>query len=265
MELFDTHCHLASRKLAGETDALIKRARAEQVTKIITIGCQCDDSAQNVQLAAAHKAVYATVGVHPTSIHEIPENWLSVIKDLARQPKVVALGEMGLDYYHPPQDGSTEASWRDRQASIFQRQVELAKEIEFPMVIHTRESFEDTVDILRPFAGTVKAVFHCFSGSPQEARTVLDLGFHLSFTGVITYKNAGDLAETAASLPLDRIMVETDAPYLTPVPHRGKRNEPSFVRHTAAFLANQKGVALEELAEETSATANHFFRGLDSP
>jgi len=263
MELIDTHAHLASSKLAGETETLVQRARREQITRIITIGCETEDSARNVELAAAHPEVYATVGVHPTSIHEVSEDWRDTIRDLLGRDKVVALGEIGLDYHHPPSDGSSVESWRARQDSFFRSQLDLARELSVPVVIHQRDCAREVLDVIRPYAGSVEAVFHCFTGSAEEGRELLDLGFHLSFTGVVTYKSARDVADCAASLPLDRIMVETDAPYLTPVPHRGTRNEPAYVRHTAAFLADRRGVSLEEFARETSATARRFFRGLE--
>lgn len=262
MELIDTHAHLANPKLAGETAALLERARNEGVTRIVSIGSDTEDSRENVALAAAHPGIFAAAGVHPTSIHEVPPDWLDLIADLLDRPKVAALGEIGLDFYHPPRDGSSVADWRARQAEFFRRQLDLAVKKDFPVVIHQRNCAPEVLEAVRPYRGRLQAVFHCYAGSLSEAEELIRLGFHLSFTGVVTYPSARELAECAASLPLDRIMVETDAPYLTPVPHRGARNEPAYVRHTAAFLAQKRGISLEEFAQATNRTAMRFFRGL---
>jgi len=259
MDLIDTHAHLASRQFVGETESLLHRSRETGVSQIVSIGTQPEDSARNVAIAEAHSGVFATVGVHPTSVHEAGPNWEETIVRLAKSPKVVALGEMGLDYFHPSQDGSEEGAWRALQAKIFERQLELAQQLNLPVVIHQRESAPDVLAIMRGLAGKVRAVFHCFVGTPAEAEELLSLGFHLSFTGVVTYKSAAALADCASGLPLDRIMVETDAPYLAPVPYRGSRNEPSYVRATAEFLANRRGLTVEEFAAATSATARAFF------
>lgn len=260
MELTDTHAHLASRQLTGETESLLFRARAAGVTRIVSIGTEPLDSLCNVELAERHPGVYAAVGVHPCSVHEAGEDWLDRIRGLSMAPKVVALGEMGLDYFHPPQDGSEPDEWRALQRRFFETQLSLALERRLPVVIHQRESSADVLAIMRGVAGQLRAVFHCFTGTHEEAEELISLGFHLSFTGVITYKNAGALADCAAALPLDRLMLETDSPYLAPVPLRGSRNEPANVRHTAAFLAGRRGISLEELARATSDTAEKFFQ-----
>jgi len=259
MDLIDTHAHLASEQLFGETEALLHRSRLAGVSQIVSIGTEPEDSARNVALAAEHESIFATVGVHPTSVHEAGPDWLDRIRDLAQRPKVVALGEMGLDYYHPPRDGSEPAQWRAMQRGFFEKQLELAVECNLPVVIHQRESADDVLAIMRGLAGRIRAVFHCFVGSRDQAIELLELGFLLSFTGVVTYKSASALADCTTDLPLDRIMVETDSPYLAPVPHRGGRNEPGFVRHTAEFLAARRGLTVEEFASATSATARRFF------
>ena len=262
MELVDTHAHLASRKLADETVALIERATREGVTRILSIGSDTLDSAQNVELAAAHPSVFASAGIHPTSIHEVPDNWLDLIRELLERPKIVAVGEIGLDHYHPPQDGSEVADWRARQVRFFRLQLDLAVEKGLPVVVHQRNCAPQVLEIMRDYSGILKAVFHCFTGTREEAEELIRLGFHLSFTGVITYPTGSELAAVAATLPLDRIMVETEAPYLAPLPHRGKRNEPAYVRHTAAFLAQKRGIPLDEFAAATTRTALDFFPGL---
>ena len=260
MELIDTHAHLASQQLLGETAELLERARAADVGRVVTIGSDVEDSAENVRLAAEFDAIYAAIGVHPTSIHEVEqETWLAEIRRLSAAPKVVAIGEIGLDYYHPPQDGSEEADWRGRQADFFVRQLDLAIDVNLPTVIHQRACYDEVLEIIRPYAGKVRAVFHCFVNNAAQGKELIDLGFLVSFTGVATYKNAVDVAECATALPLDRMMVETDSPYLAPVPKRGKRNEPAFTRHTAEFIAERRGMSLEAFAEATTATAVEFF------
>ncbi len=259
MDLIDTHAHLASRQLVGETGSLLHRCREAGVTQIVSIGTEPEDSARNVELAAENECVYATVGVHPCSVHEVGEDWLERLRQLSLSPKVVGLGEMGLDYYHPPQDGSEPEQWRALQATFFEAQLALAIERQLPVVIHQRESSADVLAIMKGVAGRVKAVFHCFVGTREEAEELIDLGFHVSFTGVVTYKSAAALADCASALPLERIMLETDSPYLAPVPLRGTRNEPANVRHTAEFLAARRGMSVEALAAATSATARCFF------
>ncbi|MEM7011170.1 MAG: TatD family hydrolase [Verrucomicrobiota bacterium] len=260
MEIIDTHAHLASRQLRDETATLIQNAAEAGVQRVVTIGSDVEDSGVNVRLASEFQAIFATVGVHPTSIHEVnPETYIDEIRELAGKPKVVAIGEIGLDYYHPPQDGSEEADWRGRQAEFFRRQLDLAVELGLPVVVHQRECYDDTLEIIRPYAGKMKSVFHCFINSVEQGQELIDLGFHVSFTGIATYKSAADVGEVAAQLPLDRMMVETDSPYLAPVPKRGKRNEPAFTRHTAEFIAEKRGISLEEFAEATTATAIDFF------
>ncbi|MFT5467661.1 MAG: TatD DNase family protein [Verrucomicrobiales bacterium] len=265
MELIDTHAHLASHKLKGETAELVKRAQDAGVGRIVTIGTDVEDSAENVRLAAEFSGVYAAVGVHPTSIHEVPqETWLDEIRALAAKPKVQAIGEIGLDFYHPPQDGSEVSDWRSRQADFFTKQLDLAVELDLPVVVHQRSCSAEVLEIIKPYSGKVRAVFHCFVDSAELGNELIDLGFHVSFTGVATYKSAPEVADCAAALPLDRIMVETDSPYLAPVPNRGKRNEPAFTRNTAEFIAARRGISLDEFAEATTATAVEFF-GLNRP
>lgn len=259
MELVDSHAHLLSRQLQDETSAILQRAREADVTRVVNIGCEVADSQLGVELAAQHPEVFTTVGIHPTYIHEQPADWLDTIRKLAAAPKVTAIGEIGLDYYHPPQDGSEVSDWRSRQAQFFEAQLDLAAELGKPVVIHQRECAADVLAIMRPYSGKVRAVFHCYVGTREEAAELIDLGFHVSFTGVVTYKSAGDVADTASFVPPDRFMVETDSPYLSPTPHRGKRNEPAYVRHVAAFIAEKRGVSLGEIAEQTTQTAIDFF------
>ncbi len=260
MALVDTHAHLANHRFDGEIPGLLHRAREAGVVQVVTIGSDEGDSAKNVDLAAQHEPVFAAVGVHPTSVHETAENWIETIRRLAANPKVVAIGETGLDFYHPPRDGSSFESWRTLQESACRAQLELAIELDLPAVIHQRNSAEALFPLMSEYAGRLRAVLHCFSEPYDLATKYLDLGYEISFTANATFKNAGEIAETARRLPMDRFMVETDAPYLAPAPHRGKRNEPSFVRHTAALLADARGLSLDEFAERTTSNARRFFR-----
>ena len=230
------------------------------IDRIVTIGSDVEDSRRNVELAASHPGVvFATVGVHPTSIHEVGSNWLAEIRDLAANHPVVAIGEIGLDFYHDPYDGTSVENWRSRQAEFFNQQLNLAEELHLPVVVHQRNCSDEVLEVIRPFSGRVPAVFHCFIGSIQDAMQLIELDFHVSFTGIATYRSAADVAETAKLVPLERMMVETDTPYLAPVPKRGKPNEPAFARHTAEFIAEQRGMTLEALAEATTKTAERFF------
>jgi TatD DNase family protein len=262
--LIDTHCHLASPGFEDTTTAdLVARALEADVAELITIGCDLEDSATNIELAEAHNPVFATVGIHPTSAHEIDSSnaaWLEQIEAWLAHPKVVALGEIGLDYYHPPRDGSSEDEWRALQDRVFRAQLDLAERSDMPVVIHQRDSYADLVAVLREYAGRVRAVFHCFTESPAQAAELIEMGFLVSFTGVVTFKNAKLVQETAASVPGGKFMVETDAPYLAPVPMRGKRCEPAYTRHTAEFIAELRGVSLATVAAQTTECAKTFFQ-----
>ncbi len=262
--LVDTHCHLASHGFDDISTAdLVARAHEAGVTELITIGTDLVDSAKNIELAETHDSVFATVGIHPTSAHEVdPSNdeWLDQIETWMKHPKVVALGEIGLDYYHPPQDGSSDDQWKKLQDNIFRRQLDLAQRTDMPVVIHQRESYDDLLAVMRDYAGKVRAVFHCWTGSPQQTEELISLGFLVSFTGVVTFKNAKLVQDSAMAVPDEKFMVETDAPYLAPVPMRGKRCEPAYTRHSADFIAELRAISIEELARQTSACARGFFK-----
>jgi TatD DNase family protein len=262
LQLVDTHAHLASRAFAegGELPSVIERAREAGVTRIVSISSELDDSRRNTGIAAAFDAVHATVGVHPTSVHEVTqEGWIDDLRGLARFPKVVAIGEIGLDYYHPPQDGSPEEIWRTRQDRFFRAQLDLSIELNLPVVIHQRNSAAAVAAVMDDYAGKVRAVFHCFSGTPDEAARLIDQGYFVSFTGIVTFSKALEVQAVAKLIPDDRLMVETDSPYLAPIPFRGKRCEPAHTRFTAERLAELRGVSLERLAELTTRNARNFF------
>jgi TatD DNase family protein len=252
--LIDTHAHLDDARYDADRDAMIARAREAGVQTFVTVGCDLATSDAAVALADRHPFIYATIGVHPHEVKSIGDEWYDELRRLARHPKVVAYGEIGLDYHYnhsPP----------DVQRTRFREQVGLARELERPIVVHTREAQDDTIAILKEEkAGDVGGVFHCFSGDAWLARDALDLGFYLSFSGVITFQNATMLRDIVKTVPLDRILVETDCPYLTPVPHRGTRNEPAYVAFVAQKVAELKGLTPEEAAEQTTRNAKRLFR-----
>lgn len=256
--LIDSHAHLDDARYDGDREAVIARAQQAGVDTFITIGCDLATSHAAVELADRYPFVYASVGVHPHEVKHIGDDWYDELRRLAKQPKVVAYGEIGLDYhynYSPPK------LQRDR----FREQVSLARELALPIVIHTREAQEDTIAILKEErAQEAGGVFHCFSGDAWLAKDALDLGFFLSFSGVITFQNATMLRDIVKTVPMDRLLIETDCPYLTPVPHRGKRNEPAYVRQVAEKIAEIKGgttpVTVEDIGRITSQNARRLFK-----
>ena len=262
--LTDTHAHLDFPQLQADFAGVLERAVAAGVTRIITIGTTAVGSRHSLDLAERHASIFAVAGVHPNNAAEEPAGYIETMRELARNPRIVGLGEMGLDYHYLPstRGGSQEDDVTEKrvQAEVFRAQLDLAADLNFPVVIHERDSWEDTVAILREYVGRVRAVFHCFGKSPAHAEEILALGHLVSFTGIVTFKNAEAVQETARVIPADRYMVETDCPYLAPIPHRGKTCEPAFVRHTAEFVAQLRGISLEQLAAETENTAAAFFR-----
>ncbi len=256
--LIDTHAHLDDARYDGDREAVIARAREAGIEALVTIGCDLATSRAAVGLADKYPFIYATVGVHPHEVKRIGDSWYEELRQLATHPKVVGYGEIGLDYHY-------DYSPREVQRERFREQIGLARELRLPVVIHTREAQEDTVAILREeMAGEVGGVFHCFAGDAWLAKDALDLGFFLSFSGVLTFQNATMLREIVRTVPMDRLLVETDCPYLTPVPYRGKRNEPAHVRLVAEKLAEVKGtadpVSLEDIAQATTANAWRLFK-----
>lgn len=233
----DNHCHLDDERLPGGTDAAIERARAAGVERMITVGVDREHSLRQIAIAERFDGVWATVGLHP---HDAV-NGVDTIVDLLDRPKVVAVGECGLDYYY-------DHSPRDVQRTAFAAQIQLAHERSLPLVIHTRDAWDDTFDVLAAEGTPERTIFHCFTGGPDEARRCLDVGAFVSFSGIVTFKTAGDLREAATLVPDDRLLVETDAPYLAPVPHRGKTNEPSFVPFVASCLADLRRCDVASIA-----------------
>jgi TatD DNase family protein len=256
--LIDTHTHLDDARYDNDRNAMIARAREAGVESFVTIGCDLATSRSAVALADQHPFVYATVGVHPHEVKHISDNWYDEFRRLAKNKKVVAYGEIGLDYHY---NHSSPTAQRER----FREQIQLARELSLPMIIHTREAQEDTIAILKDEkASEVGGVFHCFSGDAWLAKDALDLGFYLSFSGILTFQNASMLREIARNTPLDRLLIETDCPYLTPVPHRGKRNEPAYVslvaKQLVSIYSEQTEVSLERIEQITTANAKRLFK-----
>ncbi len=263
--IIDSHCHLASHRFAPEeAPELVDRALAAGVTRMVTLATCLDDVAANLRLAD-NPRVHACIGIHPCDVHHAPEDAAELLASHTGDPRVCAIGETGLDYFHAAPDGWSDESFHMRQIEFLERHFELGAAAKLNVVIHTRDrhghrSFEDALAIYRRYHGMVRAVFHCFAGTWGNARRVIDLGGLLSFGGVATFKNAAVVRETVRQCPAGSFMLETDAPYLAPEPHRGQRNEPAWTRHTALAIAALRGEALEDLAGHTTRAADGFFR-----
>jgi TatD DNase family protein len=279
--LIDTHAHLDFPDFTTNLDAVLTRANAAGVTRILTIGTSLESSARAIALAERHSQIFAVIGVHPNAAAEAPEDVITPLRELARSPRVAAIGETGLDYHRLPSsrlegsiasgkapgagteadvDAVTDDAEKARQASVFEQQLELAAELGLNVVIHERDAWDDTVKRMAPFTGRLRAVFHCFGKSPEHARRLTDAGHLVSFTGIVTFKNAQDAHATAAQIPGDSFMVETDCPFLAPVPYRGKRCEPAHTLQVAQRVASLRGESLESVASRTTANAEAFFR-----
>jgi TatD DNase family protein len=251
--MIDTHCHLTDPRLMSQLDAVLERAAAAGVGKIVTIGTDPGDWEAVAAVTRRFPNVRCAVGAHPNYCQEIQFEQLARLREYCADPAVVALGEMGLDYHY-------DTSPREKQARYFEAQLDLAREVGLPVVVHCREAVDDCLAMLERFSG-VRAVFHCFTGTAQEARRIWDAGYLTGFTGVVTFRNGQGLREIAGEAPGDRILVETDAPYLTPEPMRKQKvNEPAMVVHTAAAVAAARGISLEELDRITTENAMGFYR-----
>jgi TatD DNase family protein len=254
--LIDSHAHIQGKEYSGDRDAVIARAHDAGVEKIIAVGGAGDMSSNTeaIALAAAFPNIYATVGMHPHDAKDVGEEELRELGALASNKKVIAVGETGLDYYynHSP---------HDVQRRVFTHFIHMARETDLPIVVHERDAAREAAELLRgEGAANLSGVIHCFTGDYEAACAYLDLGFYLSFTGIITFKNAEPLRDVVRNVPLERMLVETDSPFLTPVPHRGKRNEPAYVRFVAETIAEIKGVPLEEVAQRTTRNVQDLFK-----
>ena len=292
--LIETHAHLDYPDFANDFDEVLDRATKAGVTRIVTIGTSVESSRRVVDLAEKYPNIFAVIGVHPTFVEEASEDVITPLRELAKSPRVVALGETGLDYHRLPSIALTEkrepyvfphqelfhavakalqystedqieagihdGAYKSKQASLFEQQLDLAVELGLNVVIHQRDAWEDTLEMMRPYSGKLRGVFHCFGGSLEQANEVVDLGHLVSFTGIVTFKNGAAVRDVAARIPLWKFMVETDCPYLAPVPFRGKRCEPVHTRLVAEAIAAARGISLEDVAEMTTQTAKEFFR-----
>jgi len=292
--LVETHAHLDYPDFANDFDDVLRRATEAGVTRIITIGTSVESSRRAVDLAEKHSNIFAVIGVHPTYVEEAGEDVITPLRELAKNSRVVAIGETGLDYHRLPSlelvderktpvfphkelfqavakalQYSTEkdieaaihdGAYKSKQASLFEQQLDLAVELGLNVVVHQRDAWNDTLELMKPYAGKLHGVFHCFGGTIEQANEVIGLDHLVSFTGIVTFKNGAAVREVAAQIPLWKFMVETDCPYLAPVPFRGKRCEPGHTRIVAETIAAARGISLDDVAAMTTQTAQEFFR-----
>lgn len=261
----DSHCHLASHRYADQdVPGIIARAKSAGVHRMVTLATSLGDISRNLEIAD-HPGISAAIGIHPCDVHHAPDDVMERLSGHVSDPRVCAIGETGLDYYHPAPEGWSDADFRSRQRELLERHFELAVRADLNVVIHTRDlegsqSFEDSLYIYRKFSDRVRAVFHCFISSWEMAERVIGEGGIVSFGGVVTFKKSDLVKETVARCPAGSFMLETDSPYLAPEPMRGKQNEPGYTSYIAAAIAALRGETLAELAAHTEKTANDFFR-----
>ncbi len=276
---YDTHAHLDYPDYRDDLPDVIERARAAGITRIISIGTDLNSSRRAIKLAERFPGVFAAVGWHPANTPQAPEDIRPALRELVKHPRVVAIGETGLDYHHLPSEKpdswssrfsvsedklklelqQADARYKLKQAELFRQQLEVAIEAGLNCVIHQRDAFDDTLAQLKPFAAKVRGVFHCFGENADRMRRVLEIGSLVSFTGIATFKNGQNVRDTIAATPRDRFMLETDCPYLAPVPYRGQRCEPAYVKEISEVAASTRGCPLEELSAATCRTAAEFF------
>ncbi len=283
--LIETHAHLDYPDFANDFDEVLQRAKEAGVTRIITIGTSIASSRRAVELAEKHPNIFAVIGVHPTSAEQADEDVMAPLRELAKSSRVVAIGETGFDYHRLPSvelskerkaqvfakalQSSTEdeieadihdGAYKAQQASLFEQQLDLAAELGLNVVIHQRDAWDDTLAMMKPHTGKLRGVFHCFGGTREQAEEVIALDHLVSFTGIVTFKNGASVRDVAAQIPLWKFTVETDCPYLAPVPFRGKRCEPWHTKLVAESIAAARGLTLQEIADATTETAEKFFR-----
>nr|MBU1328486.1 TatD family hydrolase [Candidatus Omnitrophota bacterium] len=252
--LIDTHCHLDFKDFKDDMDAVLKRSRDSGIRFIINVGSSMEGTARSIRIAGENDFIYAAIGIHPHEADSVTENDIRLFTEFLNKPKIVAIGEIGLDYYK-------NISSRENQKKLFIRLLETTKPANLPLIIHNRDAHTDMIDILKDIIGSsVSGVMHCFSGDEKFLKICLDMGFFISFTCNITYKNADKLREIVKLVPMDRLLVETDAPFLAPQDFRGKRNEPMYVRYVAEEVAMIKGMSFEETAKITTDNAIRLFK-----
>ncbi len=266
LEFYDTHCHLDFPDFKEGVSEVLARAAQAGITRVVTIGTDLESSRKAIDLAAAHPSVWAAVGWHPSDVMEAPKDVRPLLRELATQPKVVAIGEIGIDHYRLPSQrgGAAEEDERHktRQVEVFQQQLEVAVELGLNCVVHQRQALRPALDVFRPFANRVQGVFHCFVDDVEAMREIVGLGSLVSFTGILTFKNAQTVREAIREVPRDRYMLETDAPFLAPVPYRGKRCEPAYVRDMVPVVAEVREETPQQISQDTCSTAKKFFKGL---
>ena len=253
MKLADSHCHIDFPQFDGKFESILTEAKEMEIGYMLCVSVNIEDFPRILEMSRQHDEIYASVGVHPNTV-DAEDPSVERLVELGSDPDVVAIGETGLDYFR----SSGDLDWqRDR----FARHIEAGKKLNKPIIVHSRNAPEDTVRIMRECdAEDAGGVMHCFTGDYHMAKSAMDLGFYISFSGIVTFKNAADLAQVAKKIPMERMLIETDAPYLAPVPKRGKENQPAYVRHTAEFLADLKGMELEEFAKTTTDNFLHLFK-----
>lgn len=249
--LFDTHAHYYDQAFDTDRAAVLSALPQEGVGYVLCPGCDLWSSEESVRLAESYPFLFAAAGIHPENANNLPENWLERVEEIARHPKVKAIGEIGLDYY-----------WKDCprevQQPVFRAQLALAERLNLPVIVHDREAHADSLAMVKEFPN-VRGVFHCYSGSAEDAKTLVKLGWYLSFTGTVTFKNARKAPEVVAAVPLDRLMIETDAPYMAPTPFRGKRCDSRYVYRMAETIAEIKGLPVAAVIEATTENGKRFF------
>jgi len=258
---FDTHTHLGSHQFDRDLPDILARARASGVSRMMVPATDLDNALKCLALAEAEPDVRVAVGIHPCNVDSVSgDTWITKLRELALHPKVAAIGEIGLDYFHAPPAGFDLPAWKLHQASCLSLQLDLAVELGLNVVVHQRSAFDDCLRIMTEYKEKVRGVWHCFVNNAAEAAQILEIGSLVSFTGIVTFKNAKEIQDTVKALPLEAMMVETDCPYLAPVPFRGKRCEPAHTRLVAEKIAEIKGINLEEVAKVTTQNAYDFFR-----
>ena len=254
MGIFDTHAHYYKEDFGGELEQLLADLPSKGVGRVLAIGCDITSSEEEIELAARYDYIYATAGIHPENAAGVSACWEAELERLLKRDKVVALGEIGLDYHYPEPP-------RDVQREVFVKQLEIAKRLDIPVVIHSRDATAETLDILKQYKP--RGAVHCFSGSAETAREVVKLGMYIGFTGVLTFKNAKKARAACEAVPIDRLLLETDCPYMAPVPHRGERCDSSMIKFTAAAMAEIKGVSAEEMTEIARKNGERLFFGTE--
>ena len=250
--LFDTHAHMNDPAFDEDREEVLLSLEGKGVGAMLNVGCCLESSKDCIAMAEKYPFVYASVGSHPDSADEVNEEVIEAYRQMAKHPKVMAIGEIGLDYYY-------ETIPRQIQQEAFRMQMALAKELNMPVIVHERNAHDDGMRIVKEFKG-VTGVFHCYSGSAEMARQLVDMGWYIGFTGVLTFKNARKAVETAERIPLERIVLETDCPFMAPEPHRGKRNDPGYLPYMAQRLADIRGISLEEVVRVTTENAKKLYR-----